>query len=101
LLAAGGSLVGAAAVLVVTLIAVSDHNRGPSPTQHEPFPTHAETVADISASSLGGQKREAADETLLAAVELWQDTVHDHGGYDLELDTAILGQIHRLKNRRV
>ncbi|MGH9079105.1 MAG: chloramphenicol phosphotransferase CPT family protein [Acidimicrobiales bacterium] len=37
-----------------------------------------------------GQAREASDETRLAAVKRWQDTVHDHGGYDLEVDTSVL-----------
>jgi chloramphenicol 3-O phosphotransferase len=35
------------------------------------------------------QKRETADETLMAAVNRWQDAVHDHGGYDLEVDTSV------------
>jgi chloramphenicol 3-O phosphotransferase len=36
-----------------------------------------------------GQKREEADARLLAAVQRWQDTVHQHGVYDLELDTSV------------
>jgi chloramphenicol 3-O phosphotransferase len=37
-----------------------------------------------------GQKRETADETLLAAVERWQSATHAHGAYDLEIDTSVL-----------
>jgi hypothetical protein len=52
-LAAGGSLVGAAAVvLIVALIAVGGHNRGVSSAHHaEPFPSQIQTVADISANT--------------------------------------------------
>jgi chloramphenicol 3-O phosphotransferase len=37
-----------------------------------------------------GQRREEADEALLAAVERWQEAVHQPGTYDLELDTSQL-----------
>jgi len=35
-----------------------------------------------------GQERATADERLLDAVERWQEAVHAHGGYDLEVDTS-------------
>jgi len=38
-----------------------------------------------------GQHRDRADEELCAAVERWQHAVHAHGGYDLEVDTSVLG----------
>jgi chloramphenicol 3-O phosphotransferase len=37
-----------------------------------------------------GQKVDTAEEELLAAVERWQQTVHAHGGYDLDIDTSVL-----------
>jgi chloramphenicol 3-O phosphotransferase len=37
-----------------------------------------------------GQRRDTADEELLAAVERWQHEVHAHGSYDLEVDTSVL-----------
>lgn len=52
-LAAGGSLVGAAAaVLILALVAVGGHNPGPSSIHHdEPLPTQVQTVAEISANT--------------------------------------------------
>jgi hypothetical protein len=52
-LAAGGSLVGAATVLIVALIAFGGYIRGPSSIHHQGkiFPTQFQTVADVSASS--------------------------------------------------
>lgn len=37
-----------------------------------------------------GQNRETADQQLSAAVERWQDAVHVHGSYDLDIDTSVL-----------
>ncbi len=37
-----------------------------------------------------GQHRETADDALVDAVQRWQHAVHDHGRYDLELDTSEL-----------
>jgi chloramphenicol 3-O phosphotransferase len=37
-----------------------------------------------------GQKRETADEDLSAAVDRWQDHVHAHGAYDLDVETSLL-----------
>jgi chloramphenicol 3-O phosphotransferase len=37
-----------------------------------------------------GQRRDCADEELLAAAERWQYEVHAHSSYDLEVDTSVL-----------
>ena len=37
-----------------------------------------------------GQRYETADDGLRATVERWQDEVHAHGPYDLEVDTSIM-----------
>jgi len=44
--------------------------------------------------STWGQDRESADEDLRAAVEGWQETVHAHGPYDLEVDTSVDAPAH-------
>lgn len=41
-----------------------------------------------------GQERESADADLRAAVERWQEAVHAHGPYDVEVDTSVLGPAH-------
>jgi chloramphenicol 3-O phosphotransferase len=41
-----------------------------------------------------GQDVATADDELRAAVQRWQDAVHVHGLYDLEVDTSALGPAH-------
>jgi chloramphenicol 3-O phosphotransferase len=40
-----------------------------------------------------GQRRDTADEELLAAVERWQHDVHANSSYDLEVDTSVLSPL--------
>ena len=72
-LAAGGSLVGAAAaVLILALVAVGGHNPGPSSIHHdEPLPTQVQTVAEISANT---------SHAVLTAFTSWNSSSHvdDH-----------------------